>query len=720
MDYASFIGPSSTAQSALVDQERTMNLYVEVSESKGAASKLALYQIPGVTEIDTTGRLLGGVGRAHIYIGGREFAVKGPVFVEIDSAGVQTSRGTVSTDGNPATISSNGDGGGQLLITSAGNAFCYDLTANTLTQIAFLDGKATMGISSDGFGLVLDASTSTVWISDVLDFTTWDPTQFIQRSQAPDPLVAIGVSNKYLYFIGSQTGEVWFNAGTSPIPFQPHPSGLFNFGCSAPWSLRIVGSAICWLGSSVNGAGQVLRATGFQPDDISTYATEYAFSKFSTVADAIGDSYDELGHTFYILSFPTGKSTWAWDEQTQSWAERGDWISSERRYDVWRPCFHAFAFNQHRMLSLSSAEIYVMSPNVYTDSTGNGIRWLRRAPSIVQENRRVFYGTFELFMGVGHGLTATPTGNGLFLPLNQTSRRWSAMCVAMNGDVFATVENGDIYKQTAGSGDFVATGETSRDWSGICQAPNGNFYACTSGTGALYLQTGGTGAFVEIALVNRDWRGICATLTNDIYATVDSGDIYKQTGGTGSFLGLSQTSRAWRGIISDRDGIVYAVTESGPGDIYQEIAGTFTSIAAADSWLNIAIDPSLNKFGITATDAYKQTLGAGSFVAMNTGYAFSAICAYDNGSLYACVDTGDIYRSDLLYAQGTDPQVMMRFSNDGGLTWSNEEWRSAGRLGDYGRRVRWTRGGSGRKRVYEVSGSDPVFSPILGAWLEAK
>ena len=67
--------------------------------------------------------------------------------------------------------------------------------------------------------------------------------------------------------------------------------------------------------------------------------------------------------------------------------------------------------------------------------------------------------------------------------------------------------------------------------------------------------------------------------------------------------------------------------------------------------------------------------------------------------------------------QGEDPQVMLRVSNDGGKTWGSEVWRSAGKLGEYGKRVRWLRLGSGRRRVFEVAVTDPIPWRPTGAYL---
>ena len=67
--------------------------------------------------------------------------------------------------------------------------------------------------------------------------------------------------------------------------------------------------------------------------------------------------------------------------------------------------------------------------------------------------------------------------------------------------------------------------------------------------------------------------------------------------------------------------------------------------------------------------------------------------------------------------QGSDPQIMMRYSDDGGHTWSDSLWRTIGKVGKYKTRVRWNKLGRSRDRVYEVSVSDPVFVQINGAYL---
>ena len=66
----------------------------------------------------------------------------------------------------------------------------------------------------------------------------------------------------------------------------------------------------------------------------------------------------------------------------------------------------------------------------------------------------------------------------------------------------------------------------------------------------------------------------------------------------------------------------------------------------------------------------------------------------------------------------TNPQAMLRWSNDGGSTWSNEHWTSVGQMGKYRNRAIWRRLGQARDRIFEVSVTDPVNFVIISANLK--
>jgi len=73
----------------------------------------------------------------------------------------------------------------------------------------------------------------------------------------------------------------------------------------------------------------------------------------------------------------------------------------------------------------------------------------------------------------------------------------------------------------------------------------------------------------------------------------------------------------------------------------------------------------------------------------------------------------------LTTGQGDNPQAMLRWSNDGGSTWSNEHWTSIGRQGAYQNRAIWRRLGWSRDRIFEVAVTDPVKAVVVSANLKA-
>lgn len=71
----------------------------------------------------------------------------------------------------------------------------------------------------------------------------------------------------------------------------------------------------------------------------------------------------------------------------------------------------------------------------------------------------------------------------------------------------------------------------------------------------------------------------------------------------------------------------------------------------------------------------------------------------------------------LITGQGSDPRIMMSFSDDGGRTWSPEQWGCMGKLGDfdYSQNPYWTDLGSFYERQFRFTVTDPVDVSIISA-----
>lgn len=67
--------------------------------------------------------------------------------------------------------------------------------------------------------------------------------------------------------------------------------------------------------------------------------------------------------------------------------------------------------------------------------------------------------------------------------------------------------------------------------------------------------------------------------------------------------------------------------------------------------------------------------------------------------------------------QGSSPQAMLSWSNDGGFSYGTEIWASIGKIGERRSRVKWRRLGKARDRVYKVVISDPIPVVFTGCEL---
>lgn len=404
MRLPNFIGGSYPAQSPTAALERTINFYPEMSETPGEKGRGKLYPTPGVTEFAsaTTDTPVRGLFYTHDE---RLFAVIGATLYECDSAGTLTSRGTVAfTANDPAYITSNGDGGGELFISSSDTGYAYNLGTNTLTtEIA--SGSA-MCAMLDGFILSLDAATSTWSISDLNDATTWDVLQAQQRSQAPDRWVSLVVAGSDVWLLGTETSEAWYNAGNSDFPFSPHPNGLVPYGCAAPHSARVAGDSVIWLAKSRHGQGEVVMSSGLSVRVISTHAMAWQFSQYEDITDAVAEVYQDQGHVFYVLTFPSADATWVFDLTTGLWHERGTWETGAIAFTASRTLYHAFAFGKHLVGDRLAGKIYESSVTVYTDVDDLQIRRVRTFPVLSSEHARMFFTSFDLDLETGLGLAS--------------------------------------------------------------------------------------------------------------------------------------------------------------------------------------------------------------------------------------------------------------------------------------------------------------------------
>lgn len=417
-----------TSQSLNADCQRCMNFYPETVESGMGKGPLALYPTPGLTLFATTAAPV----RGGIDINGRAFFAGGSYFWEVMADGTAVNRGNIGNDGNPVSMATNGTAGNQVALVSAGNLYVFDLKADTLTgAIQGLQGIPLQILFCDGYGVLPLKNTNKFQLSNLEDFTTWNPISVQQVEVFPENIGGIVQAFRQLWIYGENGHcQVYYNSGANAYtPFDVISGAFMEEGLHAPNSLAVADNAPFWLGSYVTGGPIAWRANGYTPSRISNFAVETAWGTYPTQGrDAIGFAYVDQGHTFYVLRFPSANNgngaTWVYDVATQQWHERGYW---NEEMGVWQAALagcHVYAFNQHLAGDWQSGNIYVMSVYTYTDN-GHPIKRFRRAPHISTEQARIFHDFMQIDLNVGDG-PQPPLLDGAGNPRGpQVMLRWS-------------------------------------------------------------------------------------------------------------------------------------------------------------------------------------------------------------------------------------------------------------------------------------------------------
>ena len=103
----------------------------------------------------------------------------------------------------------------------------------------------------------------------------------------------------------------------------------------------------------------------------------------------------------------------------------------------------------------------------------------------------------------------------------------------------------------------------------------------------------------------------------------------------------------------------------------------------------------------------------------NTIYRTASSPHIHSGRVRATMDRFEIDIASgegLTVDQGSDPQMMLMYSDDGGRTWSAERWANMGRIGEYTRKVVYRNLGMFYQRMFQITVSDPIQTVIIDSF----
>jgi hypothetical protein len=393
------------------DPQLTTNWYAE----KVSEDVVTLKPTPGTVSY---AQFVGG-GRGQITVADRYFAVAGSQFQEW-AGGVAVIRGILaSSSGKVSIISAQPPGSegfdpdtenqSQVLIVDDAHGYVFKLSDNSFTQLTeamgFVGGGSQAAFCA-GRALVFKPGTTFFQMSAQYDFLTWDTTVYASAESLKTPIKAVASNGDLAYFWSSDGFEVWQDQGEPVLPIRRILAGD-NKGILAPFSALFIERYVYWLAGNGQGRGVVYRHEGGGlPERVSNHSTERQIAALSSQDDAIGLTYESLGHVFYMLNFTEGNKTLCFDRTTGLWHDRAqrDPVSAQL---FGLPFVSLIIFEGSILaLNIQNGQVVQLSDTVYTD-LGNPIARDRVTSVFPVEGDSLTYGqSVELFGETGN----TPIG----------------------------------------------------------------------------------------------------------------------------------------------------------------------------------------------------------------------------------------------------------------------------------------------------------------------
>jgi hypothetical protein len=361
------LGSAYVARSVNAADSRMINLFPEVIP-EGGHTPAFLNRAPGLKLEVAVGT---GPVRGLWTFGAYAYVASGNTLYKLDSEYNITTLGILANDG-PVSMA---DDGTHLFIACNGPSFIYNASTDAFGEITDVDFPGALTVSYlGGYFVFIEPDSQRVWVTELLDPTSIDPLDFASAEGSPDGLVSSITDHSEVWLFGTNSVEVWYNSGAADFPLQRIQGAFNEIGCAATYSVAKLDNGLFWLGADARGRGIVYRANGYTGTRISTHAVEWQIQQYGDISDAIAYTYQQDGHAFYVLTFPTADRTWVYDVATQAWHERASFTNG----DFGRHRSNCqMSFNQKIIVGdYQNGNLYAFDLEVYADGP-RVQKWLR-------------------------------------------------------------------------------------------------------------------------------------------------------------------------------------------------------------------------------------------------------------------------------------------------------------------------------------------------------
>jgi len=317
------INPLHRTGSDLSKDARLINMIVDMfANPEKDNKKMFVKSRPGLSQAYTTSA---GKARGMFY-----WVVSGVGYVFTVSADKVYSNGTLlqtlATTTGAVGFSEflNASGTSSLVMVDGTNGYVFSSPTLAPTQIVdpdFPTPHVPMPVFMDGYLFLAKADSQDIYNSNLDDPTLWTAGDYISAEMFPDTVVALTKNNNYLYAIGSNSIEYFYDAANaSGSPLARHDAAVQQFGTVSQDSVVSTDKEVVLLGETANGGHTVWTVEGFKETEIGTPAIRSILRvEGSALANAVAHCVRVSGQKLYIVSLTNLTLVYSFD--TKMWSE---------------------------------------------------------------------------------------------------------------------------------------------------------------------------------------------------------------------------------------------------------------------------------------------------------------------------------------------------------------------------------------------------------------
>jgi hypothetical protein len=346
------IGGTKFARYEQMTVEETMNMMVTGVDSDSPA----LVPFSGYKEVLDFGR---GQARA-LFLSTRLneliVVIGSTVYVVTDFLGARVVGSIDSTIG-PVHVTENFNS--QIAIEDGNKIYIYDY-ANSTFSTPVIDFVPVYIDFQDSY-FIATGTNGKWYISDTNNGLIWSPLDSQSMQTKADRLQAAKVLDRQLWIMGEKVCELWQDQGQQLFPYVRENTIAIDYGVVNRETIAEGFGILVWLAKNEKSNPSLVYTSGGKPEPFSTEGLDFILSELENPEDSVGFLFQQDGHTFYQIAFPSDNFSIVFDFNTKMFYTVTDEC---RNYHIAKSV--VLFRNKLYFISLNDAKLYEMSTDITT------------------------------------------------------------------------------------------------------------------------------------------------------------------------------------------------------------------------------------------------------------------------------------------------------------------------------------------------------------------